>query len=93
MDTLGIVKVLFGSAAAIFGVASCVLWFASTRAEVLFSDAPSGNTALTYHVDGREIELVSSMMKQSRISAWAASCAAIAALMQVFLTLIQISEL
>lgn len=93
MDTLGIVKVLCGSAAAIFGLASCVLWFASTRAEVLFSDAPSGNTALSYHVDDREIELVSSTMKQSRISARAAICAAIAALMQVVLTVIQVWEL
>ncbi|MCH5548247.1 hypothetical protein L6227_02910 [Pseudomonas syringae pv. syringae] len=93
MVVLGVIKILCGSAAAIFGLVSCLLWFKSTRAEVLLSDAPKGNTALSYHVDNREIELISSMAKQSKISASAAICAAIAAFMQVILTVIQVSEL
>ncbi|MGG5223470.1 hypothetical protein [Pseudomonas syringae pv. coryli] len=93
MVVLGVIKILCGSAAAVFGLVSCVLWFASTKADVLLSDAPRGNTALSYHVDNREIDLISSTVKQSKISASAAICAAIAAFMQVVLTVIQVIEI
>ncbi|WP_415755538.1 hypothetical protein [Pseudomonas leptonychotis] len=93
MALMGVVKLGLGVIAASFGVLSCVLWWLSAKAEVLDGDVPAdqdGEFVVTHR--GREVAVIASARKQSRLSAMAAVAASLAALAQVALVIIQVLD-
>jgi hypothetical protein len=93
MDLMSGVKLALGVTAAVFGVASCVLWWISADVEVLEPDVPKDQDGEFFvNHKGRQVAVVASARKQSRISGRAAICASIAALAQVVLVVIPAFE-
>lgn len=85
MDALNVTKIVCSSLSVIAGAFSCFYWLRSANAEVLLSDA-EGTDDMTYEINGRDVAMVGTARKQSRLSAHAAVLAAIATSLQILST-------
>ena len=81
MDAMDIGKVVCGFASVIAGFVSCVYWYRSSKAEVLWDNAHTDD--IGFEVDGKTVAMVATSRKQSNLSAKGAFSAATAALFQL----------
>lgn len=81
MGAMEIGKAMFGFASVIAGFVSCVYWYRSSKAEVLWDKAYPDD--IGFEVEGKTIAMVATSRKQSSLSATGAFAAATAAMCQL----------
>lgn len=80
---VAMLKALCGLGSVIAGIGSCLFWYSSSKAVVLFADVPTNQEEIGIESRGQKIAMHASTMKQSDLSARGAFCAAVAAGLQL----------
>lgn len=85
---LAMVKAMCGLGSVIAGICSCLFWYSSSKAVVLFDDVPTNQDEIGIESRGQKIAMYASTMKQSNLSARGAFFAAVAAGLQLVPTIV-----
>ena len=88
MDLVSALKMFCTSASVVSALASCFFWYKSSKAEVMFSELRKGEDDIGLEAGGKEIAVFATSRKQSSLGAKGAFAAAVAALFQLILFLI-----